>query len=175
MATDLSSISPGIAAWARMNMPGPMHEHFRPLVGTWLAVGRAFCDPQGPPQESTGTMRTDLLMGGRYLHSTYTDNSKQHPFSGILILAYNNILGRYESTWIDSMSTGVMFSTGSADPMGRVFTLIAEVPDPATGMSRRIKSVTSIINHDRNTYHMYEIMPGGSERMTLDVVYTRKR
>lgn len=162
-------------SWAGRHTPGPMHEHLRPLVGTWSAATKVYRTPDAPPQQLTGAMRTDLLLGGRFLHSTYSGDAREHPFSGISILGYNTIVRRYEGVWIDNLSTSAMFSTGGADAAGRVITMTSELPDPAAGRVRRVRSVTTIVSNDANTYEMYELMPDGAVRKTLEVAYTRRR
>ena len=40
------------------------------------------------------------------------------PFTGHGMTGYDNVTGKYWSTWTDSMSTGIMVSEGSCDAEG---------------------------------------------------------
>ena len=45
-----------MAAWMQVAAPGEEHEYLKRLIGTWKAKTKFWMDPDGPPQESEGTM-----------------------------------------------------------------------------------------------------------------------
>ena len=63
------------------------------------------------------------------------------PFSGVGTTGYDNTKKKFVGTWIDSMSTGIMRSEGTADPTGKVITAQAVGSDPLTGKESRTRIV----------------------------------
>ena len=52
------------------------------------------------------------------------------PFAGHGTMGYNNVTGKYWSTWNDNMSTGLMLSEGTCDTQGKTCTFTGTWDDP---------------------------------------------
>ena len=64
-----------------------------------------------PAQESTGTSENKMILGGRYLEQHYDGTMMGQPFCGIGY-GFDNYKKKYVATWIDSMGTGILVTTG---------------------------------------------------------------
>jgi hypothetical protein len=155
--------------------PGPQHEMLKKMAGEWNAKVKFQMDPSQPWQESQSTSTITVLMDGRYCQEVVSGQMMGAPFSGMGITGYDNVLGKYVSTWIDNMGTGIMTSQGTSDASGKVLTFIGTMSDPVTGKASKSRMVTTIVDGDHHTLDMYAVPPGGKKEMkTMTIEYTRK-
>jgi len=155
--------------------PGPQHEMLKKMAGEWNAKVTSQMDPSQPAQVEQSTSTLTMLMDGRYCQEVTSGNMMGQPFSGMGLTGYDNVLGKYVSTWIDNMGTGIMTSVGTADASGKVITWIGTMSDPVTGKLSKPRMVTTIKDDDHHTFEMYGIPPGGKKEMKmLTIEYSRK-
>jgi uncharacterized protein DUF1579 len=155
--------------------PGPQHEILKKLAGDWNATVKMQMDPSQPAETSQSSSTVTTLMDGRYSQEVVSGNMMGQPFSGMGITGYDNVIGKYVSTWIDNMGTGIMTSQGTADAAGKVITWAATMSDPATGKVTKERMVTTITDDNHHTLEMYSTPPGAKKEMkTMTIEYTRK-
>jgi hypothetical protein len=155
--------------------PGPQHELLKKLAGEWDAKVKFQMDPSQPMQESQSSSTVKMLMDGRYCQEVASGQMMGAPFSGMGVTGYDNVLGKYVSTWIDNMGTGIMASQGTVDASGKVITWASTMSDPATGKPSKARMVTTIADDDHHTLEMFAVPPGGKKEMkTMTIEYTRK-
>jgi hypothetical protein len=131
-------------------------------------------EPGQPPEESTGTCRQKMILGGRLLQQEYTGKVMGMTFKGINIIAYDNHTKKYVSVWIDSMSTGIYYFEGTAGRSGKVITQLSRYDDPVRG-PMTWRSVSKIKNDDTMTYEMYLTPRRGQEEKMMEMTMTRKK
>ena len=155
--------------------PGPQHEMLKKMAGEWNAKVTSQMDPSQPAEVEQSTSTLTMLMDGRYCQEVTSGNMMGQPFSGMGLTGYDNVLGKYVSTWIDNMGTGIMTSVGTADASGKVITWIGTMSDPVTGKPSKSRMVTTIKDDDHHTFEMYGTPPGGKKEMKmLTIEYSRK-
>jgi len=155
--------------------PGAQHDMMKKWAGEWNAKVKFQTDPSQPWQESQSTSTITMLMDGRYCQEVVSGQMMGAPFNGMGITGYDNVIGKYVSTWIDNMGTGIMTSQGTADASGKVITFVGTTSDPVTGKPSKMRMVTTIADDDHHTLDMYGIPPGGKKEMkTMTIEYTRK-
>jgi len=157
-------------AWQKAATPGPPHEMLAAMAGDWTFEGTFSMMPDQPPITSTGTVTRTMTLGGRVLVEKVTSSFMGQPFEGHGMTGYDNVTGTYWSTWMDNASTALMTSTGSCDQGRCEFT--ATVVDPMTGQPARMR-MTSEQGPDSELHHAYEVAEDGSERLTMELRYTR--
>ena len=140
--------------------PGPQHEMFKKMAGDWTTKVKYQMDPSQPAQESQGASTITTLMDGRYCQEVATGQMMGQPFNGMGITGYDNVMGKYVSTWIDNMGTGIMTSTGTADASGKVITWNGTMSDPVTGKPSKERMVETIVDDSHYTLEMYGTPPG---------------
>ena len=161
---------------AKAATPGPQHEMLKKLAGEWNATVKVQMDPSQPMQEEHSTSTITSLMDGRYCQEVASGSMMGQPFSGMGITGYDNVLGKFVSTWIDNMGTGIMTSTGTADASGKVITWIGSMSDPITGKMSKERMVTTFVDDDHHTLEMYSVPPGAKKEMkTMTIEYSRKK
>jgi len=60
-----------------------------------------------------------VILGNRYLQSTYKGNMDGIRFEGWGLMGYDNQKQEFVSTWADNMGTGIAMATAKADPSGK--------------------------------------------------------
>ena len=155
--------------------PGAPHAMLAKLAGEWTATVKFQMDPSQPWQTSTGTSVVTVLMDGRYIQESNTSVMMGQPFSGMGVTGYDNVSGKYVSTWIDNMGTGIMTSVGTADASGKVITWIGTMNDPVTGKPAKSRMVTTMTDKDHHIFEMFGVPPGGKKEMKIMTIdYVRK-
>ena len=156
--------------------PGPEHELLKRSIGKWDVKGKFYMVPGAPPEESTGTCEFRSILGGRFIVQEYQAYlPSMGEYSGYGVNGYDRFKGKYVSMWMDSMSTGIYLSEGTADPSGKTFTYMMEGPDPMTRQNKKTKLVTEHISDDKMTMKMWNVDKDGGERLEMEITYTRQR
>ncbi len=159
--------------YRKAGTPGRPHDLLAKLEGNWTTRTRGWVEPGKPPVESTGTCGQKMILDGHYLRQEYTGDMMGQPFSGINILGYNNHTKKYESVWIDSMSTAVYFFEGTASRDGRKITQECRYDDPARGPCVW-RSVTRIRDDNTLEFEMFITPRGKKEEKMMEMTVTRK-
>ncbi|MHC4550356.1 MAG: DUF1579 domain-containing protein [Planctomycetota bacterium] len=151
----------------------PHHEQMKKSVGEWQVAGEYAMGPGAPLQPFTATAKREMILGGRFVLETFTCSFGGMPYEGRLLMGYDTVRKEYVSVWVDSSSPVMGISRG-AEKDG-VMTLTGEDPDLMTGRLKKTKSVVKPDHEDQVTMSMYDVAPDGSERLTMRLVYKRKK
>jgi hypothetical protein len=165
---------PEMEAMVKAGTPGEPHKHLARLAGDWTFTMKSWMDPSQPPMESSGTMHGEVLMGGRYVEHTWKGNFMGQPFEGRGTDGYDNVGKQYVSSWVDNMSTGIMYQTGSCDNAGKTCTYNGDVWDPMSGQKTTFKSVISWVDNNTFKNEMYGKGPSGQEMKMMEITAKRK-
>lgn len=157
----------------KSRMPGEHHKTLLQYVGDWDVKAKIWMAPGAPPEESTGTATTKSEFGGRFVFMTYKSEMMGQPFEGRLILGYNNNAKQNEAVWVDSMSTGVWYSTGNASSDGKVFTFTGTYVEP-DGEKKTTREVATFKSPDLYVSEFFETGKDGKENKMMEITYTRK-
>jgi len=153
--------------------PGPHHEHLAQFVGTWKVESRFWMDPEESPMTSTGRGKNEMILGGRFLHVSYEGNIMGMQFEGFGVMGFNNLTDKYESNWVDNMSSMIYQSTGTCDDAGKKWVMVGHGVDPMTGEKKSTREVLEIHSRDKHVISWYEKGPDGKEFKSGEMVYTR--
>jgi len=180
-----ASMAEMMALMEILGTPGEGHKRLETLVGSWDLVIRSWCGgPDKPCTESKGTSQVRWILGGRYLSEEVTSEfvmpnpetgkDEKYPFQGQGLTGYDNYRNMYVGTWVDSMSTQMFVSRGSADQTGKVITYYGEMDEPALDVhGRMVKMVTRLVDKDKHVMEMYDLHAGDNFKV-MEIVYTRK-
>jgi hypothetical protein len=160
--------------WAKLSTPGEPHKALEPIVGTWNTKVTSWMQPGAPPQTSTGTSENRWTMGNRFIEQRFTGSFMDQPFEGLGYTGYDNVKKKYVGTWMDSMGTSIMYSTGSPDATGKGMTMTSKMDDPMTGKEMDIKQVMKIVDNNKHTFEMWTAGPDGKPFKMMEIEYTRK-
>ncbi len=158
--------------------PGEMHKVLADQAGEWDYVSTFRFDPSMPEETSNGHAKIRLLYDGRFIEAEMNGKMQtpvgEMPFNGRATMGYNNMTKKFESTWIDSMSTQTMFGTGTYDAAKKQMTVVMEGTDCMTGKPCKMTEVTT--HHDDNHFTSEFTMPdmNGKDFKGMTIKYTRK-
>ena len=163
-------------AWMKAATPGEAHKKLEPFVGSWDVTVKSWMSPGAPPMESTGSAESRWILGGRYIEERFQGNFMGQPFNGIGYTGYDNTKKHYVSTWMDNMSTSVMYSAGNADSSGKLMAFAANMADPtAAGKNVRVDMKISVADNDHHMMEMWGPAPDGTVYKSMEIRYTRKK
>jgi hypothetical protein len=153
--------------------PGEAHKKLEPMVGTFDAKVKSWMDPSKPPMESTGTSENTWVLGNRFVQMKYEGTFMGKPFSGMGFQGYDNVSKKYVGTWMDTMSTGMMNSTGTMS--GNVMKETSTMSDPVTGKLTRATTKVTVADNDHHSLEMWAPGPDGKNYKAMQIDYTRKK
>ena len=160
--------------YTKLATPGEPHKLLASIAGSWTTKTKEWIDPQKPPVESTGTVSSRMMLDGRFLQQEITGSMHGRPHTGIWTIGYDNLLKRYISTWIDSMSTQIFIMDGTASADGEAITLTGQHAEVGGGhMTHR--AIWKILDSNTQEFIMYGTYHGGQEMKMMEVLYTRKQ
>ena len=162
-------------AMMKAGTPGEAHKKLEPMVGTFDTKAKMWMDPSKPPEESTGKAEHKWVLGGRFVQQNYEGTFMGQPFSGMGYAGYDNITKKYTGTWMDSMGTAMMNSTGKADATGKVLTYTAMMNDPITGKLCKITEKVTVTDNDHHMMEMWGPDPSGKNYKMMEITYVRTK
>ena len=102
-------------AYMKAGTPGAPHQALASSAGNYDLKIKSWHEPGAPAMEDTGTAKRSMALGGRVLVEELSSSMMGMPFTGHGMIGFDNVSGKYWSTWNDSMSTGIMVSEGTCD------------------------------------------------------------
>jgi hypothetical protein len=163
-----------LKAVMRHGTPGPEHKRLDALVGSWTYTEKEWMEPGKDPIENKGTAERKWILGGRFLQDEVKGEAFGQPFTGLGLNGYDNILKKYVSTWVDSMSTSISTSEGTWDEKEKTINYRREGVDPVSGKKVKSHDIVRFLSDDKNMMEMYMEGPDGKETKVLEVIFTRK-
>jgi hypothetical protein len=159
-------------AWMESSKPGEMHKWLAQFAGTWETETTEF-SPEGAGKPEKGKMEYKLTMGGRFLEMNFEGRMHGQFYHGGGAMGFNNIDQRFESTWMDTMSSNMLFMTGTADKDGKMLTLKGEFTNPMTKTKDAFKEVLTVVDKDHHKSEFFGTM-NGQEMKMMEITYARE-
>jgi len=165
----------------QMGKTGPNHQLLNGMVGEWTCDCKFWMDPTNPsPTTSKGTATNTWVMDKKFVKQEFkgtfamAPGAPEAPFNGMGYTGYDNVKGKFVSTWMDSMSTGIMYSEGSYDAASKTFTFSAQCTDPMTNKPTTVTEVIKVIDDNTHTFTMSGTGPDGKDMKMGEITYHRK-
>jgi hypothetical protein len=162
-------------AMEKAGTPGAPHKMLDPMVGTFDTVVTFYPAPGAQPMSSKGVSVNRWILGGRYMEQVFKGTAMGQPFEGIGYTGYDNINKRYFGTWMDSMSTGLMTTTGATADNGKSWTYKGTMDDPVTGKPMPVEEKVMVVSRDKHAFEMWNPGPDGKMYRSMEITYTRKK
>ncbi len=160
-------------AYVEAGTPGPEHKKMAESAGTYDMTLKSWHDPSAPPMEETGTATRKMTLDGRVMVEEVTATMMGSTFTGIGMYGYDNVTGKHWSTWMDSMSTGMMASEGTCDSKD-VCTFVGSWNDPVSKKPITARMVIRKTGAKTELFEMYGPGKDGKEHKLMEIVYTKK-
>ena len=155
--------------------PGEHHKTLAKMEGTWDVVSRAW--PMGKLEESKGECINKMVLGGRYLHTTWKGEMFGKPHHGIGMMGYDNGKQQFHSQWYDSMSSACYQLLGQMTEDGKGISSDGlwemKLPD-GNVMKMKTRMVYTFKDADTFVMEHYSVMEGKEVR-EMELTYTRRK
>jgi Protein of unknown function (DUF1579) len=161
-------------AMMKAGTPGDAQKKLDVFAGTFNVKMTMWMAPGAPPASGEGTSESKWVMGGRYLEQRFKGNVMGMPFEGVGYTGFDNVKKQYWGSWMDSMSTAMMVSSGWM-PDGKTWLFSGSMADPMTGKDTRVEERITVQSADQHTMEMYGPAPDGTMFRMMELVSTRKK
>jgi hypothetical protein len=159
-------------AYRKAGTPGAQHAAMAKMAGDYDVTIKSWEGP-GDPMVEKGKASRKMVLGDRVMVEMLDSQFHGQPFSGHGMQGYDNVSGKYWSTWNDSMSTGVMTSEGDCDAAGAC-TFTGSWNDAVTKGKTVARMTTRWTSPTVEVFEMYAPGPDGKEAKMMEITYTRK-
>lgn len=158
--------------------PGEEQKMLAGMAGSWTYTSKWWMSPDAKPEESSGTSTMKMIMGGRYLQHETKGKAMGEKFEGLGFTGYDNVQKKYDTIWMDSMSTAIMSGKGSYDQNTKTLTDQGQFSCPAAkDMVADYRGEWKIIDKNNMSYSMYTkgMMDEGPEFKSMEMIFKRKK
>src|SRR5262245_40025383 len=161
-------------AYMKAVLPRTPHQALASTAGAYDLKIKHWHQPNTLAMEETGTAIRAMALDGRVLVEQFKSSMMGMPYTGHGMTGFDNVTGKYWSTWSDSMSTGLMVSEGSCDDQAKACTFIGtwndaikKTPVKARMTIRRTSPTTEI-------FELYGPGKDDKEFKMMEITYTKK-
>ena len=160
--------APRLTAQPPQPKPGPEHEHFKQLEGTWDATIHE--------KDSTtkGVAQWKVGLGGLWLLEHFKSEFGGMAFEGMGATSYDPAKKKYVGVWIDSMSTRPMNFEGHFDKGKKTLTTVGIAPGP-DGKDMKLTMSSRMIDADNVVFTMSMAGDGGKQMEMMKIAYKRRK
>lgn len=162
-----------MAAYQQAGTPGKQHAKLVKAVGDYTLLIRSWDTPGAPPSEERGTATRKMTLGGRVLVEMMQAKMHGQPFSGHGMTGYDNVSGKWWSTWNDSMSTGLMVSEGHCNLVDAC-TFNGSWNDPVTKGRVNARMESHWVTPATEVFTMYAPDSDGKQYKMMEITYSRR-
>jgi len=159
-------------AWLKLGEPGAQHADLMKNAGTWTIDAKNWMAPGAEPTRSKGKAVLTALFDGRYLRQEFEGDFMGTPVRGVGITGFNNATGKYEDTWIDSVSTCTVHTTGTQTAPG-VWEFSGACAGPG-GTEMKMRTIFKRVSLDQLFVESF-CDEGSGERKCCEATYTRAK
>ncbi|MEO1016701.1 MAG: DUF1579 family protein [Pseudomonadota bacterium] len=150
---------------------GEQQQSLAEMAGVWDVTTTLLFDPNNPETVKGESTRT-MTLEGRVLEEQFSSTMMGQPMNGIGRTGYDNVTGRWWSTWTDNVSTGVSVFYGRIE--GETMIFEGETPDPITGQMSPMRLETQTVSPDKEVSVFFSPGPDGQMIQTMEMVYERR-
>jgi hypothetical protein len=156
--------------------PGAEHKRLAADVGEWTSECMMWMAPDTEPLKSQGTSEVTTILDGRFTHVEMEGDMMGQPFKGYGLYGFDNVAKKYVSTWIDSMTTGIMTGDGKASSDGKTITWTYTGNCPLTKKPITMREIDTTVDANTKTLEMWGPDPKtGKEYKSMFITLKRKK
>jgi hypothetical protein len=160
-------------AYVKAATLGPQHQSLAAMAGTYKLAIKSWHEPGGPAMEEAGTATRKMVLDGRVMVEDVNSSMMGTPFTGHGMRGFDNVSGKYWSTWMDSMSTGLMVSTGSCDAK-KTCTFTGSWNDPIKKGPITARMTTRWTSPTTEVFEMFAPGKDGKEMKMMEITYSKQ-
>jgi len=159
-------------AYQKAGTPGEPHKTMAATAGTYSIKSKSWSEPGEQAVEEGGTATRTMTLDGRVLVEEVNSTMMGTPWVGRGMMGYDNVSGKYWSTWNDSMSTGIMVSEGTCDAKNSC-TFTGVWNDPIKKGPVKARMTTRWTSPTTEVFEMFGPAKDGKEFKMMELTYTK--
>jgi len=149
--------------------PAPEMADLRTLIGTWTSEETMEESPFGPAGTGTGTNTVRLGPGGFSVLMEHRSKGTMGSFAGHGVLSWDPDERVYKTSWVDSMTPGIMTSVGKKEGETIVYN------GQATMNGKKISTKDVISDRTLTSYTLTSYLNDGSgEKKVMTLKFTKQ-
>lgn len=162
-------------AYMEAGMKGPMHDRLQECVGTWTGKTTMWMSPDAKPEVTECKATFTPMFDGKFVKMDMSgDSGMGMPFNGLGIYGYDNVSKKFQSTWMDSMSTGMMMGTGDLSSDKSTITWSFNFTCPITKKAAVMREIDRRVDANTTVIEMFGPDPKtGKEYKMMEVSMKR--
>jgi hypothetical protein len=149
---------------------GPQYAQLARLAGPWTVQQSMWTAADAAPVIDRGSATYAMVLDGRHLRQELHIASGK-PFEGLGYIGYDDVMGKYYSSWMDSNFAGVILAYGTYDAASRTYQFAGEMAAKG-GAPVTVRELMRVTDGDHFVYEYYETR-GGKEALAIRLQYTR--
>jgi hypothetical protein len=161
-------------AYMKAGTPGAPHKALAATVGSYDLKIKSWHEPGGPPMEDPGTATRSMTLDGRVLVEQVKSTMMGTPYTGHGMMGFDNVTGKYWSTWNDSMSTGILVTEGTCDDQAKACTFTGTWNDAIKKAPVKARMTTRWTSPTTEIFELYGPGKDGKEFKMMEITYTKK-
>lgn len=144
--------------------PGEMHAYLTQDAGTWKGTSKMWMAPGTDPMTTECTSVVTPLLDGRFVTVQYkSDMGDMGPFEGYGIYGYDNVLEKFQGTWVDSMGTTMAFGVGELNSANDKLTWKFAYTCPITEKPTTMREIETRTGKDAKKLEIFVLNPKTGE------------
>jgi hypothetical protein len=160
-------------AYEKAGTPGPQHQTLAAMAGTYTMKVKSWMEAGAPPMEDSGSATRKMDLGGRVLVEDVQATMMGQPYMGHGMTGFDNVTGKFWSTWNDSMSTGVIVSQGTCDAK-QSCTFTGTWNDAVKKTPVKSRMTSRWTDPKTEVFEMYGPGKDGKEMKMMEITYTKQ-
>lgn len=160
--------------WMEAMTPSDVHKMMAEWDGVWQEDVKMWMAPGTPEQTMKATVECKMILGGRYQEQKHSGAMMGMPFEGYSLTGWDNSRKVFTSTWMDNMSTSMMYMEGTWDAATKSMTLKGKMTDPLSGKQIDIRQVLYITSKDTQKLEQYSTVDG-KEFKSMEIVLSKMK
>lgn len=161
-------------AWEDYGKAGPQHKMIDTLSGTWQEEIKFYPEGVDTPRIVKMTASITPVFNGLYQQTLHRGKIDGLPFEGRGILGFNKAKNKFEYTWLDNWSSGMMYLTGDKDSVRNLINLTGTMADPVTGKEIGVRQTIEILSNKEQHIKLYDTK-NTLERMSMEIIMRKNK
>ena len=148
--------------------PNKHHKFLEQMAGEWLTES-SFMELE----PTTGTASYSMILGDRYLDGFHQGDFMGAFHKGRLTVTFDNYKNKYVATFINNLTTTLLYAEGLVDQSGKVLSLWGTMDEWLTDEhDKPVLYRFTIVDEDNYIFEVHDVSLGDNSKV-IEVLYTR--
>ena len=142
-------------------------------TGDWKAEYIMWMDTSSASMSFQISVHNEMKMNNLFFTSRYTGTVMGMAYEAVSTIAYDLQKGKFETTWMDNMNSGISYMEGKGSPESKNIAFLGTSCDPTAARAAQSRQVLSLIDDTHMKIEMFTTM-NGKEMKSIEINLTKK-